>query len=96
MGQQQSSMPALGGPPITAPAQTAPTQTAPAQTAPAPAPKKDEPVSTVNKCLESCKESCNQKKEPFENVIFNNNVICTITIAVILVVLYLKFVKKNN
>ena len=34
-----------------------------AQTAPAPAPKKDEPVSTVNKCLESCKESCNQKKE---------------------------------
>jgi hypothetical protein len=33
--------------------------------------------------------------ENFENVIFNNNVICAITIAVILVVLYLKFgIKK--
>jgi hypothetical protein len=33
--------------------------------------------------------------ENFENVIFNNNVICAITIAVILVVLYLKFGMKK-
>jgi len=83
--QQQS------GPPMTAVAQTAVAQTAP---------KEDKIITTVqsiakkdiNKCLESCKESCN-KTESFENT---DN--CNIYIIAIIIIssffLYDKYYKK--
>ena len=93
-GINQQAMP-LGGPPLSGPpAQPAqPTQpTQPTQSAQPAQPAQADPAE-VNKCLESCRESCTKKKEPFDNT---DN--CNIYIIAIIIIsaffLYDKYYKK--